>query len=138
MVITKGDCKASAKQGKKKLYYISAEFLIGKLLSNNLINLGIFEDVRKCWLLMEEDWKRLRRWRWSRPLEMAVLEDLPSGFHHPTLGLPGDGIGLNYHFGLFRQMLADNKQKEVKNPWITSESWLVRQPVTFTVPFKGF
>ena len=55
-----------------------------------------------------------------------------------TLGLPGDGIGLNYHFGLFRQMFEDHKQKEVKNPWITQESWLVRQPETFQVPFKDF
>ena len=55
-----------------------------------------------------------------------------------TLGLPGDGIGLNYHFGLFRQMFVDHKQKEVKNPWITSESWLVKQPVSFQVPFKNF
>ena len=55
-----------------------------------------------------------------------------------TLGLPGDGIGLNYHFGLFRQLLVDHKQKEVKNPWITNESWLVRQPVSFAVPYKNF
>lgn len=141
MVITKEEtAKLPRNKGKKKLYYISAEFLIGKLLSNNLINLGIFEDVEKVLAAHGRRLEEIEEMEMEPSLGNGGLGRLAACFLDSiaTLGLPGDGIGLNYHFGLFRQMLADNKQKEVKNPWITSESWLVRQPVTFTVPFKDF
>lgn len=141
MVITKEEnAKLPRNEGKKKLYYISAEFLIGKLLSNNLINLGLYEEAEK---VLEAHGLKLcdiEEMEMEPSLGNGGLGRLAACFLDSiaTLGLPGDGIGLNYHFGLFRQMLVDNKQKAVKNPWITKESWLVRQPETFTVPFKNF
>ena len=127
-------------KGNKKIYYISAEFLIGKLLSNNLINLGIFDDVKKC---LEENGKDLTEIEEAEPepsLGNGGLGRLAACFMDSiaTLGLNGAGIGLNYHFGLFQQIFENNKQKEVKNPWIEKESWLVDTGIHFPVQFKDF
>lgn len=127
-------------EGKKKLYYISAEFLIGKLLSNNLINLGLYEEVEQTLARHGLKLCEIEEIEMEPSLGNGGLGRLAACFLDSiaTLGLPGDGIGLNYHFGLFRQQFVNNKQKETKNPWITQESWLTRKPVTFTVPFKNF
>lgn len=131
---------AKRNEGTKKLYYISAEFLIGKLLSNNLINLGLFDEVKE---ILEKNGHRIT--------EIEEIEHEPSlgngGLGRlaacfldsiATLGLNGDGVGLNYHEGLFRQTFVDNKQKEEKNPWITDMSWLNKTEIHFDVPFKDF
>ena len=141
MVITKQEMAGRKKNtGSKKLYYISAEFLIGKLLSNNLINLGMYEEVEKALAAHGRELTEIEEMEMEPSLGNGGLGRLAACFLDSiaTLGLPGDGIGLNYHFGLFRQLLVDHKQKEVKNPWITNESWLVRQPVSFAVPYKNF
>nr|WP_317283213.1 glycogen/starch/alpha-glucan phosphorylase [uncultured Sellimonas sp.] len=127
-------------EGKKKLYYISAEFLIGKLLSNNLINLGLFEETRE---VLEKYGKTITEIEEVEPepsLGNGGLGRLAACFLDSiaTLGLPGDGVGLNYHDGLFRQTFVDNKQKEEKNPWITDASWLTKTDRHFEVPFKDF
>ena len=141
LLITKDKMKHMKRnEGKKKLYYISAEFLIGKLLSNNLINLGLFEETRE---VLEKNGHQL--------MDIEEIEQEPSlgngGLGRlaacfldsiATLGLNGDGVGLNYHDGLFRQTFVDHKQKEEKNPWITEDSWLTRTETTFQVPFKDF
>ncbi|MDD3278411.1 MAG: glycogen/starch/alpha-glucan phosphorylase [Lachnospiraceae bacterium] len=141
MLITKEEtARLPQNKGNKKLYYISAEFLIGKLLSNNLINLGLYEETEKALAAHGRRLDEIEEMEMEPSLGNGGLGRLAACFLDSiaTLGLPGDGIGLNYHFGLFRQMLVENKQKEVKNPWITKESWLVRQPVSFKVPFKNF
>lgn len=127
-------------KGSKKLYYISAEFLIGKLLSNNLINLGIFDDVKKCLDLNGKDLTEVEETEPEPSLGNGGLGRLAACFMDSvaTLGLNGAGIGLNYHFGLFKQVFEDNKQKEVKNPWIEKESWLVDTGIHFPVQFKDF
>lgn len=127
-------------EGNKKLYYISAEFLIGKLLSNNLINLGLFEETRA---VLENHGKSITEIEEVEPepsLGNGGLGRLAACFLDSiaTLGLPGDGVGLNYHDGLFRQTFVDNKQREEKNPWITDNSWLTRTERHFEVPFKDF
>ena len=127
-------------KGKKKLYYISAEFLIGKLLSNNLINLGIFDEVSK---VLESNGKKLSDIEDIEPepsLGNGGLGRLAACFLDSiaTLGLNGDGVGLNYHFGLFQQVFENHKQKEIKDPWITEESWLNKTDISFKVPFKNF
>ena len=128
------------KEGKKKLYYISAEFLIGKLLSNNLINLGLYDTVKTA---LEEKGRSLAE---IEELEMEPslgnggLGRLAACFLDSiaTLGLNGDGIGLNYHFGLFKQIFENNLQKETPNPWITENSWLTKTDITYPVSFGGF
>lgn len=127
-------------EGKKKLYYISAEFLIGKLLSNNLINLGIYDEVKE---ILEASGKSLSRVEEVEPepsLGNGGLGRLAACFLDSiaTLGLNGDGIGLNYHFGLFRQVFKDNLQQETPNPWMENPSWLQKTDVTYQIPFKGF
>ena len=127
-------------QGKKKLYYISAEFLIGKLLSNNMINLGIYDTVKN---LLEENGKSLSAVEETEPepsLGNGGLGRLAACFldSFATLGLNGDGVGLNYHFGLFKQLFKDNKQAEEPNPWIENTSWLTKTDVTYKVPYKNF
>ncbi len=125
---------------KKKLYYISAEFLIGKLLSNNLINLGIYDEVanavKECGFTMAE----IEEMEPEPSLGNGGLGRLAACFLDSiaTLNLNGDGIGLNYHFGLFRQKFEDNLQKEEKNPWITEQSWLRKTKKHFVVPYDGF
>ena len=132
--------KKEENAGKKKLYYISAEFLIGKLLSNNLINLGLYDDVKA---ILEENGKSLAAVEEAEPepsLGNGGLGRLAACFLDPiaTLGLNGDGIGLNYHFGLFKQLFKDNKQEEAPNPWIENTSWLTKTDVTYQVPYKNF
>ena len=126
--------------GKKKIYYISAEFLIGKLLSNNLINLGIYDEVAE---FLKKNGKSLAEIESVEPepsLGNGGLGRLAACFLDSiaTLGLPGEGIGLNYHLGLFKQVFEDNLQHEVPNPWITPDSWLTATDVTYIVPFRGF
>lgn len=126
--------------GERKLYYISAEFLIGKLLSNNLINLGIYEEVAE---VLRENGKSLGTIEEMEPepsLGNGGLGRLAACFLDSiaTLGLSGDGIGLNYHMGLFKQVFEGNKQKETPNPWIEPEGWLTDAGVSFQVPFKDF
>ena len=125
---------------KKKIYYISAEFLIGKLLSNNMINLGIYDDVKKMLAENGKDICEIEEIEPEPSLGNGGLGRLAACFLDSiaTLGLPGDGIGLNYHFGLFQQKFTNHKQQELKNPWITKESWLNRQSFTCKVPFKDF
>lgn len=126
--------------GKKKLYYISAEFLIGKLLSNNLINLGIYDTVREE---LKKSGKKLSTLEEMEPepsLGNGGLGRLAACFLDSiaTLGLPGDGIGLNYHFGLFRQVFKKNLQKEKPNPWIEEKGWLIKNDREYTVSFGKF
>ena len=126
--------------GEKKIYYISAEFLIGKLLSNNLINLGIYDEVAE---FLKKNGKSLAEIESVEPepsLGNGGLGRLAACFLDSiaTLGLPGEGIGLNYHLGLFKQVFEDNLQHEVPNPWITPDSWLTATDVTYMVPFRGF
>ena len=127
-------------EGSKKLYYISAEFLIGKLLSNNLINLGLYEETEKVLKSHGYELCEIEELEMEPSLGNGGLGRLAACFLDSiaTLGLPGDGIGLNYHFGLFKQKFTNHKQQELKNPWITKESWLNRQSFTCKVPFKDF
>lgn len=124
----------------RKLYYISAEFLIGKLLSNNLINLGIYDEIKT---LLADNGKKL-----SAIEEIELEPSLGNGGlgrlaacfldSIATLNLSGDGVGLNYHFGLFKQKFENHLQKEEKNPWITDKSWLNDTNIGFDVEFNGF
>lgn len=127
-------------EGSKKLYYISAEFLIGKLLSNNLINLGLYEETEKVLKSHGYELCEIEELEMEPSLGNGGLGRLAACFLDSiaTFGLPGDGIGLNYHFGLFQQKFTNHKQQELKNPWITKESWLNRQSFTCKVPFKDF
>ena len=127
-------------EGSKKLYYISAELLIGKLLSNNLINLGLYEETEKVLKSHGYELCEIEELEMEPSLGNGGLGRLAACFLDSiaTLGLPGDGIGLNYHFGLFQQKFTNHKQQELKNPWITKESWLNRQSFTCKVPFKDF
>ena len=122
---------------KKKIYYISAEFLIGKLLSNNMINLGIYDDVKK---MLAENGKDICEIEEIEPepslgngglgrLAVCFLDSIA------TLGLSGDGVGLNYHLGLFKQEFKDELQSAVPNPWIEKESWLTKTEVSYPVTF---
>ena len=127
-------------EGKKKLYYISAEFLIGKLLSNNLINIGLFEETKEVLAKNGHDITAIEEMENEPSLGNGGLGRLAACFLDSiaTLGLNGDGVGLNYHDGLFLQKFKDNKQSEEKNPWITDDSWLTKTDVSFSVPFKDF
>ncbi len=125
---------------KKKIYYISAEFLIGKLLANNMINLGIYEEVKAE---LEQNGKSITEIEEIEPepsLGNGGLGRLAACFldSMATLGLGGDGIGLNYHYGLFRQKFKNNMQTEEPNEWIEEKSWLIRTDKTYTVNFGGF
>ncbi len=128
------------KKSKRKLYYISAEFLIGKLLSNNLINLGVFEETRETLKKYGHDITAIEEVELEPSLGNGGLGRLAACFLDSiaTLGLNGDGVGLNYHEGLFLQKFRNNKQNEEKNPWITDNSWLTRTETSFEVPFKEF
>lgn len=132
--------KLPRNEGEKKLYYISAEFLIGKLLSNNLINLGLYEEAEQILRKHGHELCEIEELECEPSLGNGGLGRLAACFLDSiaTLGLPGDGIGLNYHFGLFQQKFEKLKQKELKNPWITKESWLTKQPECFKVDFKDF
>ena len=139
--LTKGSIKKrGTNKGKKKLYYISAEFLIGKLLSNNLINLGLYDEVKKVLAENGKDLTEIEEVELEPSLGNGGLGRLAACFVDSiaTLGLNGDGVGLNYHFGLFQQVFEDRKQKAVKNPWITNDSWLNKSDIKFEVPFGGY
>lgn len=124
-------------EGKKKVYYVSAEFLIGKLLSNNMINLGIYEDVRKMLAANGKDICEIEEIEAEPSLGNGGLGRLAACFLDSiaTLGYNGAGIGLNYHLGLFQQKFADHMQKETKNPWMDRSGWLKRTDVGFPVSF---
>ena len=126
--------------GEKKVYYISAEFLIGKLLSNNLINLGIYDRVNDILKANGKDLAKVEEFEPEPSLGNGGLGRLAACFLDSiaTLGLPGDGIGLNYHFGLFKQVFKDYKQCAEKNDWIEEQSWLNRTDVSFDVKYKDF
>ena len=124
---------------KKKLYYISAEFLIGKLLSNNMINLGIFNEVKD---VLAQNGKNIAEIEEVEPepsLGNGGLGRLAACFLDSiaTLGLAGDGVGLNYHLGLFKQEFKNNLQRETPNPWIEAKSWLKKTDVVYPISFKG-
>ncbi len=124
---------------KKKLYYISAEFLIGKLLSNNLINLGIYDEVREILAANGKDICEIEEVENEPSLGNGGLGRLAACFLDSiaTLGINGDGVGINYHLGLFKQEFADNLQKETPNPWIDDKSWLIDTDKHYTVQFKN-
>ena len=122
---------------KKKIYYISAEFLIGKLLSNNMINLGIYDDVKKMLAENGKDICEIEEIEPEPSLGNGGLGRLAACFLDSiaTLGLSGDGVGLNYHLGLFKQEFKDELQNAVPNPWIEKESWLTKTEVSYPVTF---
>ncbi|WP_312369944.1 glycogen/starch/alpha-glucan phosphorylase [Lachnoclostridium sp.] len=132
--------KKYRKDTNKKIYYISAEFLIGKLLSNNLINLGIYDEIREELKQHGKSITEVESIELEPSLGNGGLGRLAACFLDSiaSLGLNGDGIGLNYHFGLFRQVFKDCLQKETINPWITDESWLIKRDKSYTVNFKDF
>ncbi|NSC76706.1 glycogen/starch/alpha-glucan phosphorylase [Agathobacter rectalis] len=139
LVKDKAEKKVSNK-GKKKLYYISAEFLIGKLLSNNIINLGIYDEVKETLEKNGKSLAEIEEIELEPSLGNGGLGRLAACFIDSiaTLGLNGDGVGLNYHYGLFKQVFENNLQKETPNPWITKESWLTKTDITYPVSFGGF
>ncbi|SHN58574.1 starch phosphorylase [Butyrivibrio hungatei DSM 14810] len=128
---------AEVYNGEKKVYYISMEFLIGKLLSNNLINLRVYDRVKA---ILEKNGKSLADIEECEPepsLGNGGLGRLAACFLDSiaTLGLAGEGIGLNYHFGLFKQVFKDHLQNAEKNDWIEKQSWLEKTDTTFEVSF---
>ena len=122
---------------KKKIYYVSAEFLIGKLLSNNMINLGIYDDVKEALAESGKTLAEIEEIEVEPSLGNGGLGRLAACFLDSiaTLGLSGAGIGLNYHLGLFKQVFEDRMQKEETNPWIGDQSWLRKTDVTYPVTF---
>ncbi len=133
--------KTDATTGRRKLYYISAEFLIGKLLSNNLINLGLYDEVKKELAAAGKSLAEIEELEPEPSLGNGGLGRLAACFVDSiaTLGLNGDGVGLNYHYGLFRQVF-DKKhlQQETPNPWMENDSWLTKTETSYQVPFGGF
>ena len=123
--------------GDRKLYYISAEFLVGKLLSNNLINLGIYDEVKAALTEAGKDLEKIEEQETEPSLGNGGLGRLAACYLDSiaTLGLPGDGVGLLYHFGLFKQCFEDHKQQEKPDVWLSSKSWLEKTKVSFEVPF---
>ncbi len=138
LVTEKGNDRI-VKDNGKKVYYISAEFLIGKLLSNNLINLGIYDEVKEKLSKAGKELADIEELEAEPSLGNGGLGRLAACFLDSiaNLGLNGDGIGLNYHLGLFKQVFENGKQKEVPNPWIGRDSWLVPTDVTYTIDFGG-
>lgn len=130
--------KVNTSKSKKKLYYISAEFLIGKLLSNNLINLGIYDEIKRILLDNGKSLSEIEDIEIEPSLGNGGLGRLAACFLDSiaTLGIPGDGIGLNYHFGLFKQIFKNNLQIEEKNEWIESIGWLNKTDTTYDIEFK--
>lgn len=126
-------------EGKKKIYYISAEFLIGKLLSNNMINLGIYDEVKNILKKEGKDICKIEELEQEPSLGNGGLGRLAACFLDSiaTLGYTGAGIGLNYHLGLFKQKFENKLQKEIKNPWIKEKSWLTKTDVCYPVQFRG-
>ena len=132
--------RLSKDKSKKKLYYISAEFLIGKLLSNNLINLGIYDEVKEILSNNGKNLSEIEDIELEPSLGNGGLGRLAACFLDSiaTLGIPGDGIGLNYHFGLFKQIFKNNLQTEEKNEWIENIGWLNKTDTTYEIEFNGF
>ncbi len=126
--------------GKRKLYYISAELLIGKLLSNNLIDLGLFDDVREQLADAGHDLGAIEELEVEPSLGNGGLGRLAACFLDSiaTLGLPGDGVGLNYHYGLFHQRFVDNQQAALPDEWLAEQGWLVPESRSYTVEFGDF
>lgn len=125
---------------KKKLYYVSAEFLIGKLLSNNLLNLGLYEEVKEQLAANGKSLNEVEEAEEEPSLGNGGLGRLAACFLDSiaTLGLNGDGVGLNYHFGLFRQVFEDNQQTYRPDEWLSEPTWLTKSDVSFDVPFGKF
>ncbi|MFL2130630.1 MAG: glycogen/starch/alpha-glucan phosphorylase [Ruoffia tabacinasalis] len=125
---------------KKKLYYFSAEFLIGKLLSTNLLNLGIYDEVNNELIANGKNIMDIEQAELEPSLGNGGLGRLAACFVDSitTLGINGDGVGLNYHFGLFKQVFKDNQQTQLPDPWITEESWLIKNEKSYEVPFNNF
>ena len=126
--------------GERKLYYFSAEFLVGKLLDNNLLALGLRDQVRELLASWGHDLNAVEEQEPEPSLGNGGLGRLAACFLDSiaALGLKGDGVGLNYHYGLFHQRFADNKQMETPDPWMEPDSWLIPTGKSFTVPFGGF
>lgn len=138
LVLTKRLMKVSDEnEGEKKVYYISAEFLIGKLLSNNLINLGVYDKMVESLNKYGKQLSVIEEIEPEPSLGNGGLGRLAACFMDSiaTLGLPGEGIGLNYHFGLFKQVFRDKLQCAEKNDWMEKESWLTRTDISFDVFF---
>ncbi|EEY36048.1 glycogen/starch/alpha-glucan family phosphorylase [Pseudoleptotrichia goodfellowii] len=132
--------KKSENKSKKKIYYISAEFLIGKLLSNNLINLGIYKEIREELKNAGKKLSDIEELETEPSLGNGGLGRLASCFvdSMSTLGINGEGIGLNYHCGLFKQVFKKNEQNAEPNYWIEDESWLRDTNIGYKVKFKNF
>ncbi|OUQ78621.1 glycogen/starch/alpha-glucan phosphorylase [Flavonifractor sp. An100] len=129
-----------APQGERKLYYFSAEFLVGKLLSNQLLALGLYQEVKELLAGMDRDLGVIESLEPEPALGNGGLGRLAACFLDSiaALGLPGDGVGLNYHYGLFRQHFVHNKQTEEPDTWLEGENWLIPTGKRFSVPFGGF
>ncbi|SQG15578.1 glycogen phosphorylase [Streptococcus pyogenes] len=125
---------------KRKVYYISAEFLIGKLLSNNLINLGIYKDIKEELAAAGKSIAEVEDVELEPSLGNGGLGRLASCFIDSisSLGINGEGVGLNYHCGLFKQVFKHNEQEAEPNYWIEDDSWLVPTDISYDVPFKNF
>ncbi|MBP6171319.1 MAG: glycogen/starch/alpha-glucan family phosphorylase [Streptococcus sp.] len=126
--------------GKRKVYYISAEFLIGKLLSNNLINLGVYKDIQAELAAAGKSLAQVEDIEPEPSLGNGGLGRLASCFidSMSTLAINGEGVGLNYHCGLFRQVFKKNEQEAEPNFWIENDSWLIPTTISYDVPFKNF
>ena len=136
--LTKEMCELAERiSGDKKVYYISAEFLIGKLLSNNLLNLGLYDKVEEILNKSGKTLAEIEEFEPEPSLGNGGLGRLAACFldSMATLGIHGDGIGLNYHFGLFKQVFKNKLQKAEKNDWIEPKSWLVDTGISFPVQF---
>lgn len=141
MELTKKEAqKKKIKNKKKKLYYFSAEFLIGKLLGNNLINLGIYEKIALELKKAGKNILDIEEFEPEPSLGNGGLGRLAACFLDSiaTLNLFGDGVGICYHFGLFRQEFKDCIQMEYKNPWIEEKSWLIDTKKEYNVSFADF
>ncbi|MDQ8836670.1 glycogen/starch/alpha-glucan family phosphorylase [Streptococcus ruminantium] len=137
----KEDAAAKSKNtGKRKVYYISAEFLIGKLLSNNLINLGVYKDIQAELAAAGKSLAQVEDVEPEPSLGNGGLGRLASCFvdSMSTLAINGEGVGLNYHCGLFRQVFKKNEQEAEPNFWIENDSWLIPTDISYDVPFKNF
>ncbi|WP_155962500.1 glycogen/starch/alpha-glucan family phosphorylase [Streptococcus ruminantium] len=130
----------SKNTGKRKVYYISAEFLIGKLLSNNLINLGVYKDIQAELAAAGKSLAQVEDVEPEPSLGNGGLGRLASCFvdSMSTLAINGEGVGLNYHCGLFRQVFKKNEQEAEPNFWIENDSWLIPTDISYDVPFKNF
>lgn len=138
-LIRENSAKKATPVTGRKLYYISAEFLIGKLLSNNLINLGLYDEVRTALADAGKSLSEIEEVEPEPSLGNGGLGRLAACFLDSlaTLNLPGDGIGLRYHFGLFHQQFKDNLQNELPDPWLTEHSWAEKTDITYPVKLAG-